>query len=91
MKFISELRPPLLMQSTPTVLCHWLLLASIQAAASVKEIRMFFGTMTSTFGHGFYYSPQKAEALKGIQAVLGFPELMIVKLSDTRWLSHERC
>ena len=39
----------------------------------------------------FYYSPQKAEALKGIQAVLGFPELKIVKPSDIRWLSHERC
>ena len=35
--------------------------------------------------------PLKAEALKGIQAVLGFPELKIVKPSDTRWLSHERC
>ena len=32
----------------------------------------------------FYYSPQKAEALKGIQAVLGFPELKIVNPSDTR-------
>ena len=39
----------------------------------------------------FYYSPQKAVALKGIQAVLGFPELKIVKPRDTRWLSHERC
>ena len=35
--------------------------------------------------------PPKAEALKGIQAVLGSPELKIVKPSDTRWLSHERC
>ena len=39
----------------------------------------------------FYYSTQKAEALKGIQAVLGFPKLKIVKPSDTRWLLHERC
>ena len=31
------------------------------------------------------------EPLNGIQAVLGFSELKIVKLSDTRWLSHERC
>ena len=30
-------------------------------------------------------------SLKGIQAVLGFPELKIVKPSDTWWLSHERC
>ena len=38
-----------------------------------------------------YYCPKKTEALKGIQAALGFPELKIVKPSDTRWLSHERC
>ena len=29
--------------------------------------------------------------MKGIQAVLGFPKLTIVKPSDTRLLSHERC
>ena len=51
---------------------------------------MFFGTMTSVWNL-FYYSSQNAEALKGIQVVLGFPELKIVKPSDTRWLSHERC
>ena len=68
--------------------CHRLELA--RAAASVMEIWMFFGTMTSVWKL-FYYSLQKAEKLKGIQAVLGFPELKIVKPSDTRWLSHERC
>ena len=37
--------------------CHRLQLASIQAAASVKEIRMFcFGTLTSVWKL-FYYSP----------------------------------
>ena len=51
---------------------------------------MFFGTMTSVWKL-FYYSPHKAEALKGIQAVLSFPELKIVMPSDTRWLLHERC
>ena len=56
----------------------------------MKEIRrVFFGTMTSVWKL-FYYSPQKVEASKGIQAVLGFPELKIMKPSDTRWLSHER-
>ena len=35
--------------------------------------------------------PKKAEALKGIQAVLGFLELKIVKPNDTRWLSPEHC
>ena len=29
--------------------------------------------------------------MKGIQAVLGFRVLKIVKLFDTRWLSHEHC
>ena len=38
----------------------------------------------------FYYSCPKAEVLKGKQAVLGFPELMIVKSSNTRWLLHAR-
>ena len=51
---------------------------------------MFFGTMTSIWKL-FYYSPQNAEALNVIQAVLGFPDLKIVKPSDTGWLSHERC
>ena len=51
---------------------------------------IFFGTMTSVWKL-FHYSPQKAEALEGIQAAFGFPELKIVKPSDTRWLSHERC
>ena len=49
-----------------------------------------FGTMSSVW-QLFYYFPKKTEALKGIQAVLGFPELKILKPSDTRWLSHERC
>ena len=37
----------------------------------------------------FYYHPERAEALKGIQAVLSFPKLKIVKPSDTR--SFECC
>ena len=49
---------------------------------------LFFGTMTSVWKL-FYYSHKKA--LKGIQAVLGFPELNIVKPSDTSWLLHELC
>ena len=51
---------------------------------------MFFGAMTS-FLMLFYYSLQKPEAFKGIQTVLVFPELKIVKLSNTKWLSHECC
>ncbi len=51
----------------------------------MKEIRKFFGTKTSIGTFFFCYSPKKAEALKDIQAVLGFPELKIVKPSYTRW------
>ena len=39
----------------------------------------------------FYYSPKCAQSLKEVQKVLDFPELKIVKPSDTRWLAHERC
>ena len=45
-----------------------------------------FGTMVSLWSL-FYYSLQKAESL----AVLNLPELKVIKPSDTRWLSHERC
>ena len=48
MELMREFRPPLLMQSFHCS-CHRLQLASIQAAASVKEIRMFFGTMASVW------------------------------------------
>ena len=34
---------------------------------------------------------QNVLSLKEIQKVLYFPELKIVKLSDTRWLAHEHC
>ena len=49
-----------------------------------------FGTMVSLWSL-FYYSPQKAESLKHVQAVLNLPELKVIKPSDTRWLSPERC
>ena len=70
--------------------CHRLQLASIQAAESVGAIKRMFGTMTSWWKL-FHYSPKKAETLKHVQSVLSLPELKIVKPSDTRWLSHERC
>ena len=70
--------------------CHRLQLASIQAAESVAPIKKMFGTMESLWKL-FYYSPKKAEALKDVQCVLNMPELKIVKPSDTRCLSHERC
>ena len=39
----------------------------------------------------FHYSPKRCQNLKEIQKVLDIPELKIVKPSDTRWLSHEKC
>ena len=60
--------------------CHQLQLASIQAENSVLSVKRMFGTMVSLWSL-FYYSPQKADS----------PELKVIKPSDTRWLSHERC
>lgn len=70
--------------------CHRLQLASVQAAASVPEIKKVFG-MIGNLWKLLYYSPKKAQALKEIQAALRLPQLKVVKPSDTRWLSHERC
>ena len=67
---------------------HRLKLASMQAANSVLEDKMF-GTMGNIWKL-FFYSPKKAESLKEVQSVLKLPELKIMKPSDTRWLSHER-
>ena len=68
--------------------CHRLQLASIQAAASAEGGCLWNHDQRLEV---FYYSLPKAEALKGIQAILGFPKLKIGKPSDTRRLSHERC
>ena len=38
-----------------------------------------------------YYSPKHVQSLKEVQKVLDFPELKIVKPSDTHWLAHEQC
>ena len=70
--------------------CHRLQLASVQAAESVPEIKKIFGMMGNIWKL-FYYSPKKTQALKEVQAALTLPELKVVKPSDTRWLSHERC
>ena len=70
--------------------CHRLQLASVQAAESVPEIKKIFGMMGNIWKL-FYYSPKKTQALREVQAALTLPELKVVKPSDTRWLSHERC
>ena len=70
--------------------CHRLQLASIQAAESIATVKMMFSTLCSLWKL-FYYSAKKAETLKDVPSVLSLPELKVVKPSDTRWLSHERC
>ncbi len=70
--------------------CHKLQLASVQAADSIPEIKKVY-VMMGNLWKFFYYSPKKAEALREIQSALDLPELKIVKPSDTRWISHERC
>ena len=68
---------------------HRLQLASIQAADAVGMVRRMFGTMTNLWKL-FYYSPQKSRSIEECPVCV-VPELKVVKPSDTRWLSHERC
>ena len=70
--------------------CHQLQLACVQAANGTADIEHVYVTLT-TLWKFFYYSPKCAQSLKEVQKVLNFPELKIVKPSDTRWLAHERC
>ena len=81
MEIISEFRPLLLMQSTSTVLVtnstHF------NSGSCISE-----GYKEVFWNHDqhwklFYYSSKIAAALKGVQAVLVFSELKIVKASDT--------
>ena len=70
--------------------CHQLQLACIQAANETPGIEHVYTTISSLWKF-FHYSPKRSQSLKEIQTVLELPELKIIKLSDTRWLSHERC
>ena len=62
----------------------------MQAANGTAGIEHVYVTLT-TLWKFFYYSPKRAQSLKEVQKVLDFPELKIVKPSDTRWLAHESC
>ena len=59
-------------------------------ANGTAGIEHVYVTLT-TLWKFFYYSPKHAQSLKEVQKVLDFPELKIVKPSDTRWLAYERC
>ena len=65
-------------------------LACIQAANATKGIDHVYTTLM-TLWKFFHYSPKCAQFLKEVQKVLNLPELKVIKPSDTRWLSHERC
>ena len=70
--------------------CHQLQLPCVQAENGTAGIEHVYVTLT-TLWKFFYYYPKRAQSLKEVQKVLDFPELKIVKTSDTRWLAHERC
>ena len=70
--------------------CHKLQPACVQSANSTEGIKHVYTTLT-TLWNFFHYSPKRCQNLKEIQKVLDIPALKIVKPSDTRWLSHEKC
>ena len=70
--------------------CHLLQLAYVQSANKTPGIAHVYRTMTTLWKH-FHNSPKRAECLKEVQSVLELPEMKVIKPSDTRWLSHERC
>ena len=70
--------------------CHLLQLACVQSANKTPGIAHVYRTLTTLWKH-FHNSPKRAECLKEVQSVLELPEMKVIKLSDTRWLSHERC
>ena len=71
-------------------LCHLLQLACVQSANKTPGIAHVYRTLTTLWKH-FHNSPKRAECLKEVQSVLELPEMKVIKPSDTRWLSHERC
>ena len=62
----------------------------MQAANATPGIKNVY-TSLMTLWKLFHYSPKYAESLKEIQKVLDFPELKIMKPSDTCWLALEHC
>ena len=70
--------------------CHLLQLACVQSANKTSGIAHVYRTLTTLWKH-FHNSPKRAECLKEVQSILELPEMKVIKPSDTRWLSHERC
>ena len=62
----------------------------MQSANKTPGIAHVYRILTTLWKH-FHNSPKQAECLKEVQSVLELPEMKVIKPSDTRWLSHERC
>ena len=62
----------------------------MQSANKTPGIAHVYRTLTTLWKH-FHNSPKRAECLKEVQSILELPEMKVIKPSDTRWLSHERC
>ena len=72
---------------TATVIyCSWLV-CNLPIKLLIAHV---YRTLTTLWKH-FHNSPKRAECLKEVQSVLELPEMKVIKPSDTRWLSHERC
>ena len=70
--------------------CHLLQLACVQSANKTPGIAHVYRILTTLWKH-FHNFPKRAECLKEVQSVLELTEMKVIKPSDTRWLSHERC
>ena len=66
---------------------NWILCNAANATPGIRHVY----TTLMVLWESFHYTPKRAESLKEIQKALDPSELMIVKLSDTRWLAHEHC
>ena len=64
--------------------------ACVQSANKTPGIAHVYRTLNTLWKH-FHNSPKRAEHLKEVQSVLEPPEMKVIKPTDTRWLSHERC
>ena len=53
------------------------------------RLKKVFATLMSVWKM-FHCSPKKFSALKEMQALVNYPQLKMIKPSDTRWLAHGR-
>ena len=70
--------------------CHQLQLACVQSADSTEGIKHVYTTLTILWNFFSLFAKEMPETER-VQKVLDILELKIVKPSDTRWLSYEKC